>query len=111
MPGFTKRFEATTPLAAWRIQAQEAEGCKLVHRDYVPNPKGNDIGNEEVNLLSLISLDLGSLAVMGSVDLITAAVGLEIGGWPHLHPPEALARVEDEIVVLVVSIGLGYAKA
>jgi hypothetical protein len=29
----------------------------------------------------------------------------------HLHPPEALARVDDEVIALVVSVGYRDAKA
>ena len=79
MRGFTKPFEAAAPLAASRIQAQRAEGCELVRRDYVPNFERNEIGCEEVNLFGFIIRDVASLAVMPGVDDITAAVGLGIG--------------------------------
>jgi len=39
-----------------------------------------------------------------------AAAGRAVNGL-HLHPPEALARVEDEVVEFAVSVGFGYAKA
>ena len=76
MQGFAKGFEATAPLAAGRIQAEEAEGRELVDRDYVPSVKRNDIGCKEVNLLRLVGPDLVSLANMRGVDLIGATVGL-----------------------------------
>jgi hypothetical protein len=81
MPGFTKGFEATasTP-AAGRIQAQEAVGCKLVHRNYIPNTKRNDIGCEEVNLVGPLRVGLVFWVVMAGADDIAAVVGLGTGG-------------------------------
>src|ERR1700674_971568 len=112
MPGFTKRFEATasTP-AAGRIEAHEAVGSELVDRNYIPNTKRHDIGCEEVNLVGPVRFDLVIWAVVAGADGIGGMGGLGAGGWFYLYPPESLARVEDEIVALLVSIRLGYAKA
>jgi hypothetical protein len=81
MPGFTKRFEATASApAAGRMQAREAEGCELVHRNYIPNTKRNDIGCEEVNLVGPVRFDLVFRATMAGGDDIAAVVGLGTGG-------------------------------
>jgi hypothetical protein len=36
---------------------------------------------------------------------------MDLANCLHLHPPQALARVDDEVIALVISVGLGHAKA
>jgi hypothetical protein len=80
MPSLPERLEATAAPAACRIDAHEAEGYELVHRDYVPSVGGYDVGYKEVNLLGVVGLALASLADMPGVDRITAAARHGIGG-------------------------------
>jgi len=36
---------------------------------------------------------------------------MDLANCFYLHPPKALARIEDEVIALVISVRLGHAKA
>ena len=76
--------------------------------DYVPGGFGDDVGHEEIDFAGGV----------GSHGLAETALDVdEIGsvaqycGRLDLHPPQSLTGVEDEVVALAVSVGLGYSEA
>ena len=85
------------------------EGRDLIDRYYVPDIVGNDIGYEEVNLISPVRFGGVSFAAAGGNNITGTAAGA--GSGSYLDAPEALARVEDEVVAFAVSIRLGDAEA
>ena len=70
----------------------------------VPEIFGNDVGDEEVDLVAGVSgfPSSGLHAVAG--------FGVALGGF-DLDAEESVAEVEDEVVALAVSPGLGDGKA
>src|SRR5580693_2102103 len=76
----------------------------MIHRDDIPNLSGHDIPHDEINVLRAVWLMIGA----PRHEAIAAACGAI--NRLYLYPPETLAGVEDEVVRLAVSIGLGHAE-
>jgi hypothetical protein len=81
----------------------------LIDRYYVPHIVGNDIGYEEINFISPVRFGGVSFAAAGGNNITGTAAGA--GSGSYLDAPEALARIEDEVVAFAVSIGFGHSEA
>jgi hypothetical protein len=102
-PGFTIFFELGF-LAAVRIETKMlARGDGGDGHD-VPEVLGREVGDEEIDVVDGVG---GAPA--GGFDLV-AGLGAALGGF-DLHAPEVMAGVEDEVVALAVSPGLGDTEA
>jgi len=65
----------------------------------------DDVGHKEINLGGAEWDGFAARATVGGVDAIATAIAGS-GGRSHLHSPEVMASVEDEIVGLGVAIRL-----
>src|SRR6185312_15729345 len=106
-PGFAEAFEAASLLAAVGIEPEVFAIRKLDGHD-VPEIERDDVGDDGVHLAGG-ERDHGFLDVDVGVHGVSA-MGLIFGG-ADLHAPEAAAGVEDEVVAVGVSPGLGDAEA
>ena len=85
------------------IEEQSARPYELFYGDDVPQIFGHAVGHQEIN----VSLGVGHALVARHLDQV-AAVGAAAVGL-YLYAPEAVSRVEDEIVALC-GPRAGYAK-
>ena len=106
-PGFAEAFEAASLLAAVGIEPEIFAVGELDGHD-VPEIERDDVGDDGVHLAGgerdhgFLDVDVGMHGV--------SAMGLIFGG-ADLHAPEAGAGIEDEVVAVGVSPGLGDAEA
>ena len=108
VPGFAELFEAGTAAVSLGIEAERHAGGQDRDGDYVPEVEGDNVGDEEIDVGGGVVGFAGLVGVHG-LDIVTSRA--QIGGAFDLNAPEALAVVEDEVVALAVSPGLGELEA
>lgn len=108
MPGFPVFFEAGALAVAFGVEAEAHARSHGVDGDYVPDIKRDDVGYEEVDVVGSVGSFVGLVGVDG-LDVVASEA--EVGGAFDLNAPEAAAVVEDEVVALAVSPGLGEFEA
>src|SRR6185437_17159618 len=107
MPGFAETFEAASLFASVRIEPEIFAVGELDGYD-IPEIERDDVGDDGVHFASG-ERDHLFFDVNVRVDGVSA-MGLVFGG-ADLDSPQTLARVEDEVVAVGVSPGLGDAEA
>src|SRR6266404_5965761 len=106
-PGYAAALEARSLFAAVRIEPQIFARRESFDREHVPEIEGHDVGDDAIDVVGgegdhfALHVDIGMDGV--------AALAL-VGGGAHLHAPEASAGVEDVVVAVAVSPGLGHAE-
>ena len=118
MPGFAVLVEvvgavgAASACGAGVGEEGEAKGiAEGLDGDDVPEFFGDDVGGEDVDFVGRVGT-LGAILLpgMGHEGVAVASGDLVAGGF-DLDAPEAVAGVEDEVVAVAVSPGLGDAEA
>ncbi len=108
MPGFAVGFEAHLFGFAVRIETKHGRGSAHFDGQDVPEVEGDDVGDEEVDVAA--GVDGASFAgSVGGAGFVGA--GAEGVGGFGLNADELASVVEDEVVALAVSPGLGDAEA
>jgi len=75
--------------------------------DDVPHAEGDDVGDEEVDLLG----GVGDVSLGGPVGVDDVSAIVNAAGGFDLDAPEVLAGIEDEVVTAAVADGLGDSEA
>ena len=106
MPSFAIFFEATVA-AAMRSDVQADDGVEGSYGNDVPGIFRNDVSGKKVYLARSVGLLLTTTARCGYPVVGTMGDGDGL----HLHPQEAGAGVNDEIVARVIAKRLGHNEA
>ena len=109
VPGFAVFFPAGSLADGVRIEAEAFVGGEGFYGQDVPDVEGQDVGDQDVDVVS--GVDDFAFAVDAVDGLDVVAAGAEDFGAFDLHAPATGAGVEDEVVALAVSPGLGKVKA
>jgi len=108
VPGFAVGFEAHGAGAAVGVEAEHGGGAAGVHGEDVEDVEGDDVGDEEVDVVG--GVDGAAFADgVGGAGLVGS--GAEGASALDLDAEKLLAVVDDEVVALAVSPGLGDAEA
>jgi hypothetical protein len=97
-PGASSLLGGGGTYGAWGGGGADFDG------DDVPDVEGDDVGGEEVGVFAGVG-DVLAVDVVGGAGFVS--VGAEAFGAFGLDAPEAGAVVDDEVVALAVSPGLG----
>ena len=112
VPGFAVFFQAHLFRFAVRVEAEHGLGSADFDGDDVPDIEGDDMGGDEVDVA--LGVD-GAAFADGVAGAGFVGVGAEAVGAFDLHAkefhPGLRAVVEDEVVALAVSPGLGDGEA
>lgn len=108
MPGFAVGLEAHDFGLAMRIEAKHGAGLGDFHRDDVPGVERDDIAGDEVGIGGGVDGTAFAAGVSGAGFVGSRTKGV---GSLDLDAPEAGAVVDDEVVALAVSPGLGDDEA
>jgi hypothetical protein len=109
VPGFAVLFPAGSFAIDIGIEAEAFAGRKGFDGQDVPDVEGDDVGGEDVDVVGGVG-DF-ALSVDAVAGLHVVAAGAQDFGALELHAPEAGAGVEDEVVALAVSPGVGDVEA
>jgi hypothetical protein len=90
------------------IEPQILAGRESFDREHVPEIERHDVGDDAVNVVGGEG-DHFALYVDVGVDGVSAMA--LVGGGADLNSPEASAGVEDVVVAVAVSPGLGHTEA
>jgi len=112
VPGFAVFFEAHALSFAVGVEAEHGLGCADFDGDDVPDVEGDEVGSDEVD----VALGVGDVAMAGFVGGAGfVGAGAEGVGALDLDADEVncwvRTVVEDEVVTLAVSPGLGDGEA
>ena len=107
MPGFFVFFETHAFGLAVGIEAEHGGGHAGFDGEDVPRVERDDVGYQEVDVAGGVH---GASFADGVGGTGFVGVGAETVGGLDLHAEKAAAVVEDEVVALGVSPGLGDAK-
>lgn len=108
VPGFAVLFEAHLFGFAVRVEAEHRRGGADFDGNDIPEIERDDVGDEEVDVAT--GVDGASFAGgVGSAGFVCA--GAERAGGFGLNADELASVVEDEVVALAVSPGLGDTEA
>ena len=91
-----------------RVEAQHGGGHADAHGQNVPEIERHDVGDEEVDVVGRVD---GAAFADGVSGASFVGAGAERVGGFDLNAEKAVAVVEDEVVALGVSPGLGDAEA
>ena len=105
-PGLAVFLVARHPPFARGREFHRADGAEHRNRHHIPNVLRHDVGHEEVNVGSGVGPALDVAAGMEAVSGLAVAVRRL-----HLHAPGTGAVVEDEVVAVALSRGLGHGEA
>ena len=105
-PGLAVFLVARHPPFARGKEFHRADGAEQRNRDHIPDVLRHDVADEEVNLAGGVGPALDVAAGMEGVSIFAVAVRRL-----HLHAPGTGAVVEDEIVAVALSPGLGDGEA
>ncbi len=113
VPGFAVGVVHSRFAVAFRAEQETANADDVVQRKNEPGIFGNDISGDEVDLRELVG-DGASVDPAVGVDVVLAVE--KDGGAFHLDAVElghdvGLVRVDDEVVALAISVGLGDGEA
>ena len=108
VPGFAVFFEAHLLGVAMGVEAQHGSGHADANGENVPDIKRHDVGCEEIDIGGGVDGTAFADGVRGPS--FVGAGAKTIGGF-DLNAKKSAAVVEDEVVTLGVSPGLGDAKA
>ena len=107
MPGFAVFFQAHDFCFAVRIETQHGRGHAGADGQDVPDVEGCDVSDKEINVFGAI--DVAALANgVGGASFV--GLGAKAVGGFDLYAEEAVSVVENEVVALGVSPGLGDPK-
>jgi hypothetical protein len=109
VPGFTVLFPAGAFAGDIRIEAEAGAVLENIGGQDVPDVERDDVGYQDVDIFG--GVDDFAFAVDAVDGLDVVAAGAQDFGAFQLDAPEAGAGIEDEIVALAVSPGLGDAEA
>jgi hypothetical protein len=107
-PGFAEGFEAGSFFAAVGIEPEILAGRECLDREHVPEIERDDVGDDAIDVVGGEG-DHFALYVDVGVDGVSAMA--LVGGGADLNSPKASAGVEDVVVAVAVSPGLGHAEA
>jgi len=105
-PGLAVFFVARHPPFARGKEFHGANGAEYHNRHHIPNVLRHDVGDKKVDVRSGVGSALDVAAGMEAVSILAVAVRRL-----HLHAPGTGAVVEDEIVAVALSPGLGDGEA
>jgi len=109
VPGFAVLFPAGALAGDVGVKTQAFVGGEGFDGQDVPDVEGDDVGGQEVDVVGGVR-DF-ALAVDAVDGLNVVAAGTEDFGAFQLYAQEAGTGVEDEVVALAVSPGLGQVEA
>ena len=109
MPSFTIGLHRPGFRVLGRVEAERHPPVERREGDDIPSLFRNDVDGEKVEFRFEIANTLASLADAASDSgLIVLPFGIELPSGFHLYAPALASAIHDEVVTLVVSIGLGY---
>ena len=103
-PGFTVFFVARHAALAGGEDFYASDGEEYLNRHHVPDVVRHDVADQEINVS-------GRIGPAGDVAAGVEGVSVDrarVGGL-DLHPPAMAAGIEDEVVAVALSPGLGHA--
>jgi len=108
MPGFTVLIVGADFSRSLGVDANDRSRCECLYGDHEPRILGHNMSHEEVYLRGGIGYGASE-----GVPLRTHYVLRRPGRTCrlHLHSPEMLSGVDDEIVTVTVTVGLRYVEA
>jgi hypothetical protein len=109
VPGFAVLFPAGALAGDVGIEAQAFAAYESFDGQDVPDVERQDVGDEDVDIFG--GVDDFAFAVDAVDGLNVIAAGAEDFGAFELHAPKAGAGIEDAVVALAVSPGLGEVEA
>jgi len=109
VPGFAVFFPARIFADDVGVQAEAFAGAEGFDGQEVPHVEGDDVGHEEIDVVGGVAYFAFAVDAVDGLDVVAA--GAEDLGAFELHAPEAGSGVEDEIVAIAVSPGLGEVEA
>jgi hypothetical protein len=111
MPGFAEFFEvaAVAFAGAGRIKTDVFAASDGVHRDDVPGIVGDDVGGEEVDVISGVQTASVAVAANAKIDEVSAAMRGESGF--DLDAEQAVSAGDHEIESQAVAVRLADAES
>src|SRR5213080_2215116 len=104
VPGFAIFFEAHLFGFAMRLEAQHRRWHAGANGQNIPDVESRNVSDEKINILGAID---GAALANGVSGASFVGLGTEAVGGFDLDAEEAVPVVEDEVVALGVSPGLG----
>jgi hypothetical protein len=108
VPGFAVLFEAHLSDFAMRIEAEHGRRNARLDGEDIPDVERDDVGDEKVDVRGRVN---GAALTDGICRAGFVGAGAETVGGFDLDAEKAAAVVENEVVALGVSPGLGDAEA
>jgi len=109
VPGLVVVFPAGAFAGDVGVEAEASSWGEGFYGDDVPGIEGWDVDGEDVDVVGGVGDFAFAVDGVGGLDVVAA--GADDFGAFDLHAPEAAMVVEDEVVAIAVSPGLGAVQA